>query len=319
MQHMYTRWAHDNWPAFERFADQLGLPPHTCVRRPSTYTNRSTLRCEQQHVATTAFVLHLVCNASAHAKGQVARDAAKVFLTGLFQRFFGQVDFHVAISLDIDAFCWPGKDPHVEGSIEIPIDKGMIAVSPLLESRMPAHSRKKLVGLMKGEHDTCPMEMPLHMFCILLFRGGKSLAWLTRQFIIVVAMAMDTLLDELGLPSKFPDAGGKLVAGRRPDHEVQEDLLDEYGGQSKATMEKLGKQLGLKMSWAPRAQRRMLAKYVLASRRQTQDVPRISIAMDASRLGGKDCLCGVVICTSAVDKIVRAAWSPPQAFTKTHF
>ena len=113
--------------------------------------------------------------------------------------------------------------------------------------------------------------------------------------------------------------GASSCLGGGLDSEVQEDLLEEYGGQSKATMEKLGKQLGLKMSWAPRAQRRMLAKYVLASRRQTQDVPRISIAMDASRLGGKDCLCGVVICTSAVDKIVRAVWSPPQAFTKTHF
>ena len=60
----------------------------------------------------------------------------------------------------------------------------------------------------------------------------------------------------------------------------------------------------------------MLAKYLLASRRQAYASPRICIAMYASRMGGTDCLCGVMLCRSPADGQVRAAICPPQALRK---
>lgn len=314
------RWAHDNWQVFERFAERLGLPCHTCIRRPSSMLNSGTLRCEHQHVGTTCFVLYLVCNTCAHARDEGKKCAATTFLHEVFKRFLGQVDFQVNMVMDTDTFCWPGKALEEDHAVEVPIDHGMVSVVPFLEGgAMPLPSRKQLMRLLEGEHFTLQAAVPLHTFCIILFKGGKQLAWLARQFLITVAMAMDAMLDEMCLPSKFVDAGGKIPIGRRPDLEIKEEMLVEYGAESKETMEKLSRQHGLRMSWAPRAQRRMLAKYLVASRRHSSMAPRISIAMDASRLGGRDALCGVLIFASPGDGKVRAAWTPPQALSKHVF
>jgi hypothetical protein len=278
----------------------------------------NTVRCETQHVCTTLFVLHMVCHTAAYARKEPNMKGAKTFLSELFNRFFKAIDFQVRVAMDTLATCWPGTQAQGEHCMDVPIDKGIVDVELLMKNRfMPLAGKVKLRRLLRDEYGNTPTALPLAAFCIALCKGGDALAWLARQVLVLLAMAMDTLLEEMDLPTNFVDSGGKVLAGRRPDADTKDQLLVEYGSDSKQTIEKLGRCHGLKLHWVQHAQQRMLAKYLMAARRQAYDSPRICIAMDASRMGGTDCLCGVMLCRSPADGQVRAAICPPQAFRES--
>ena len=99
---------------------------------------------------------------------------------------------------------------------------------------------------------------------------------------------------------------------KRRDPDLEDAFSKEHGSKAPKVQEDLGKLFGLEGKWATHARRKLLVKYLLASRRWFSSCRAVGMAVDASRVGGWETLRGLVCARQPGGASFRAALLPPQ-------
>eukprot|EP00974_Lingulodinium_polyedra_P021011 2030191-Lingulodinium_polyedra.AAC.1 len=138
-----------------------------------------------------------------------------------------------------------------------------------------------------------PGTMHLGKLLLVGLGAGQRHHWWARQLVTIVALAVDQFLPGMGLRSSPLDANALAGKRRRLDPALPEALLLEHGVQGEARVQAVGLRMGVKGRWASRAQQKTLVKYFLSSRDWFRHAQSVSIAVDASRVGGRQTMKGV--------------------------
>ena len=99
---------------------------------------------------------------------------------------------------------------------------------------------------------------------------------------------------------------------KRRDPDLEDAFSKEHGSKAPKVQEDLGKLFGLEGKWATHARRKLLVRYLLASRRWFSSCRAVGMAVDASRVGGWETLRGLVCARQPGGASFRAALLPPQ-------
>ena len=111
---------------------------------------------------------------------------------------------------------------------------------------------------------------------------------------VIAGLALDNHLPSLGLPSSAVEARVQARKRKRRDPDLEDANSKEHGSKAPKVQEDLGKLFGLEGKWATHARRKLLVRYLLASRRWFSSCRAVGMAVDASRVGGWETLCGLV-------------------------
>ena len=129
---------------------------------------------------------------------------------------------------------------------------------------------------------------------------------------VIAGLALDNHLPSLGLPSSAVEARVQARKRKRRDPDLEDAFSKEHGSKAPKVQEDLGKLFGLEGKWATHARRKLLVKYLLASRRWFSSCRAVGMAVDASRVGGWETLRGLVCARQPGGASFRAALLPPQ-------
>ena len=129
---------------------------------------------------------------------------------------------------------------------------------------------------------------------------------------VIAGLALDNHLPSLGLPSSAVEARVQAKKRKRRDPDLEDAFSKEHGSKAPKVQEDLGKLFGLEGKWATHARRKLLVRYLLASRRWFSSCRAVGMAVDASRVGGWETLRGLVCARQPGGASFRAALLPPQ-------
>eukprot|EP00969_Alexandrium_andersonii_P129960 5745666-Alexandrium_andersonii.AAC.1 len=91
--------------------------------------------------------------------------------------------------------------------------------------------------------------MPLDTLLLALASRGKKLHWMFLQLLAITALAIDTVMSGLSLPSDPVAAGVRARPRKRRDPALADSLLRSDGHKAPSVVEGLGKGAGLKGRW----------------------------------------------------------------------
>ena len=256
------------------------------------------------------YVLSLYAAAAMTCKGLMAGQAARLLLTACIVKCISS-GFTVAVlvhpeargepGLGVTAANWPSA-PTVEVDID---DSGIVDLSGLDRALGPCAAR--VVALLRrcGYHT-----LRLHLTCLLtlLLAEGSCFAWLASQLHNWLGMLLEaTILAECSQQvASVADAPG-VAPGQREDHELLE--ASSLASKQFKAMVKSGKCRFVMHS--QKCLKKVLLKYTMACRQVCTQVGSVGVAVDASRLGGRDTLLGVILHMGCK----KAFYMLPQAFS----
>ena len=107
--------------------------------------------------------------------------------------------------------------------------------------------------------------LALHWFLAIMYQAGPKLQWFARQLLVVSALAIDSFLPSLDIPSNPLDVGLKHIPGKRWDPKLSEAVLADKGTTTPQVLAAIAPQYGLAFSWHQEAAHRALVKYYLAA------------------------------------------------------
>eukprot|EP00974_Lingulodinium_polyedra_P082651 8004283-Lingulodinium_polyedra.AAC.1 len=131
---------------------------------------------------------------------------------------------------------------------------------------------------------------PLWDLLLLVHRGGPKWHWLLKQLLVMAGLAIDTFLPQVRQWTDPQEAGVVSARRRRKDPALVSSLLKRHIGMSPATLRALGRSLGLAGEWVGAAQRSRLCQYFFSLRRHFHEPSVLTVAVDASTVGGRNTL-----------------------------
>ena len=147
---------------------------------------------------------------------------------------------------------------------------------------------------------------------IRLWRAGRDCGWCFRQVPVITALAIDSFLRALDLPSDLVSADVVSAPRKGKDRLLQQCVLQREGGASAMVVERVGARHGLRGRWVQRTQQIRLLKYYFAMRAWFPLCRVFCICMDGVRAGHIERVCGALLGTQRLSGQTRIAWLPPQ-------
>ena len=231
------------------------------------------------------------------------------FLGQLLEKFLGDVEFEVPVAFDKEVHSVLGLFAIGRNVASFIVCNGKVDLHDLPEIAADV----PLANLvLKSLHVPALSDTPFLQLLLQGWAAGPSLLWWWRQWLVIAGLALDNHLPSLGLPSSAVEARVQARKRKRRDPDLEDAFSKEHGSKAPKVQEDLGKLFGLEGKWATHARRKLLVRYLLASRRWFSSCRAVGMAVDASRVGGWETLRGLVCARQPGGASFRAALLPPQ-------
>lgn len=219
------------------------------------------------------------------SSGREAPSCWRRLLSGFLAEVRHDVD-DIEVFLDARVVCSPGLPPQGKSPIVIPCSQGVVDLGVFEPFRDTM--------LVSSVLDLCGSQAEIGLDSLLLasFEGGARWAWLMTQLVWRVGSALEVRLCSL--------AGQAAAISSGPLWTRQRRVAAQGFGNFAKTVSMKGR--------LERIARKEVANYWLASRQAFRNEVAISLAVDATRVGGRGLFVGFAC---APDN--KAAWLPPQA------
>ena len=242
------------------------------------------------------YVLSLYAAAELTSKGlAMAGQAARLLMVACIQKCIS-TGFSVAVLVHPDARGEPGLGVSAASvpsapKVELDLDEsGLVDLSGLGSGTLGPCAAKVVALLKRCGYPG--LRLPLDQLLALLLRGGDNFTWLASQLHNWLGMLLEATILAEGSQQDASVASAPAVAiGQREDHELLE--ASSLAGKQLMGMVKSGKCRFVRQS--QKCLRKVLLKYTMACRQVCAHVGSVGIAVDASRLAGKDTLLGVIL------------------------
>lgn len=295
--------------------------------------DRSWFRFLLEGTASTAGLLAWLVCCSVEGREDTPRMAAQL-LESLCSFFLGHMDIQLHVPLDPSmaaAFLFEGCTNHPSLAEAVPVDGGQIWLQPIL-SQMEGVSQNlfhQVCHLLETRGQVENGRVSVATLLVELNRI-EDLQWLSRALLLPLSVFLEAGVlerEHSGNPVDFPVSLGACV-----DHHLQ-DLLGQGGGATGSTdlavvpeahnrsfkaLRKQHTRWGKKKAAQPnieRGRRVMLCRYQAACKDHFSKCSSITVALDGSRVGGREMLLVIVFGTDGEGNSF-AAWAPPQAMSK---
>ena len=310
---MLIRWLLDRWEGSLTFLTKLlAWPPHVLMRKASSGKSISFWRFHPEHTASTVAMLALMVRWSVHGKPEHWRESVEITFLSWTHAALEQVSCLAELSLDKAARCQPGVFAEGRDRLDIDIEGGSVLMEDLYaaaeESPLAQQVFRSISAVLTGR----PRHVHLGVLLLALWRAGRDWEWCFRQVLVITALAIDSILPSLDLPSDPVTADVVAAPRKRKDPLLQQSVLQREGGASAMVVERVGATHGLRGRWVQRTQQIRLVKYYFAMRAWFPLCRVFCICMDGVRAGNIERVCGALLGTQRLSGQTRIAWLPPQ-------
>ena len=308
---MLIRWLLDRWQGSLTFLTKLlAWPPHVLMRKASSGKSISFWRFHPEHTASTVAMLALMVRWSVHGKPERWRESVEITFLSWTHAALEQVSCLAELSLDKAARCQPGVFAEGRDRLDIDIEGGSV----LMEDLYAAAEESPLA---QASLHLCGVDWPTSScstWCASpgSVARGQDWEWCFRQVLVITALAIDSILPSLDLPSDPVTADVVAAPRKRKDPLLQQSVLQREGGASAMVVERVGATHGLRGRWVQRTQQIRLVKYYFAMRAWFPLCRVFCICMDGVRAGNIERVCGALLGTQRLSGQTRIAWLPPQ-------
>jgi len=315
----------DRWNAWLQAGRMVGIPSthwqkaRTSSRGPASKLPPAADRPFPEHAASTFAILACMCHMWHTLKDDGHRASAKTFLDSLVSPFLAD-ELAMPIVLDSGFHKLLGASAREEARLEVilPLRGGLLDLGPLMEHSIFTKSTKHLT-LHPG------FKVPVVALLLQVF-SHEPAQWFATQLLHNIGYLMeadfDTVLAKGVLPTAGLQASPCSQLGKRADQHREEAIIGHNPAKKarhKREREAEGEIMKqLHIEGAPGKSvgiRRYMWRYYRASQQALQHppqpgvVPGVALAMDASRVGGRDTM--LLALASTTTK--QVCWAPPQA------
>ena len=299
------RWYQNWWQWWCKTVSAIGLDSNIHLRKPVPIgqdpKGELCHRIFPEASASSYALVMLLCrwaNTSKSRAGQqkkVHQDDWLLVFKGFIQTFVKEDEkMEWAFFLDRSMSVRPGLPLAGANKVHLPIENACVDLSPLspCDDVMVSQSLAVLDGI------DCSKPVPVWQWCLALERAGTKCLWLWQQLVWYLGI----LLDGKVLGQSVDD--GKAV---QQDLAEPADMLVSQRQRQQARKNcKLKKLLRPQLLSTPLDVNRRLLQYFFAMRELLQGKLTVHVAFDASRVGNKQRLLGMVSCGNV------CAYLPPQ-------
>lgn len=331
---MVPRYVLNSWARWAGYVQDV-MPVHIGLRKGIDRRGHEfhwTRFLPEPTLCTTALLTVLLGQAT-QCKVPERTSVQYVLSALLKERLAGQaVDLLVPLDKEYaTAYCFPGVQPPPALCARLPLDGHLLQAKPLV-AQAPGITRLRLtwlVGRLADAGEVTAGKVDLGAFLVAL-RQDVTISWMLKGFVHQVGR----LLEAVSPPECFsvnPLEGVERTWGGAADIDMTFHLVQGLGADSSAgeaatfveqhvesfhRLRKHKKRDAKNPKAAKMNLRRttsaFLMRYQMAAKAFLSQCPVISVALDASRVGGKDVLLVAILGTSEAGE-TKVAWAPPQA------
>lgn len=281
------------------------------------------LRCTEHHVCSTAGLLWWLVHSAARGRPIEARQDYASNLQKFLDHFLDSQSFGLPLDFDPRSVASAGAPPTGPAVHEVSLDDCLINMGTVVEHADPA-SRAALVEAVSPAVSSAGA-WTLHASTVLVSLFRRGCLSMFRNMLFLVAMALEhgfmgQDLSENPLDGRIDNRGGRkwhgpvkdaLALGRGPSGSGDPAAHPEQHVRTFSVFH--GARRGVKRtSQCVDVGRRLgfiMRRYQSVGQKFYEQCSAIATSADASRAGGQDLMCGVLVGKSGAD--ILAAWAPP--------